>query len=136
LLSGRPPIPEEWMPQQHGTSSSRGGSSNVTSPKRGRGAGGYSPQKRQMTSEKLSWLQRQNERKLQIEEERYNDLMHNDEIFDQLLQCRQKIYQKEEEDKFRVRAQEQSYLEEKQKRKQRKGYQNFKIFYIFFQLLR
>jgi hypothetical protein len=83
LLSGRPPIPDEWMPQQQGARSSRGGSSNVTSPKRGRGAGGYSPQK--------------------------------------------EFKPRNKEDRYQVRAQEELYLEEmqrqKQKRKQKKGYQ-------------
>jgi hypothetical protein len=120
LLSGRPPIPEEWMPQQQEARSSRGGSSNVTSPRRGRGAGGYSPQKRQMTNEKMDWMRHQNERKSQKEQERYEDQMYNEEIFEQLLRCREEILQRDNE----VKAQEQSYLEEMQKKKhKRKGKQ-------------
>jgi hypothetical protein len=115
------------MPQQQGARSSRGGSSNVTSPKRGRGAGGYSPQKRQMTTEKMDWLRRQNERKSRNDRDKYEDQINNEEIFEQLLRCREEIQQRDNEDMYRVRAQEQSYLEEmqrqKQKRKQIKGYQ-------------
>jgi hypothetical protein len=123
FLRERPPIPDRWMPTTHGSFVNRGG--KTTS--RGRGAGGYSPEKRKSDAAKLDWNRRQNERKFQDEEDRMQRQLDNDALFEELIKCREEIQQRDNEDIYQARAQEQSYLEEiqrqKQKRKQIKGYQ-------------